>query len=123
MKKDIRTVCYDQDLNLETYRFEGIIQPFPNHFHDYYVIGFVETGTRILSCKNIEYTIKSGDILLFNPNDNHSCSQNDGGTFNYIGINIPVSTMLSLTEEILGKRDTLYFSQNVISSLCLQMHI
>lgn len=32
MKKEIRTVCYDDDLHLEAYRFEGIVQPFPNHF-------------------------------------------------------------------------------------------
>ena len=44
MQKEIRTVCYDDDLHLEAYRFEGIVQPFPNHFHDYYVIGFMEAG-------------------------------------------------------------------------------
>lgn len=49
MQKEIRTVCYDEDLHLEAYRFEGIVQPFPNHFHDYYVIGFMESGTRCLS--------------------------------------------------------------------------
>ena len=32
MQKEIRTVCYDDDLHLEAYRFEGIVQPFPNHF-------------------------------------------------------------------------------------------
>ena len=31
MQKEIRTVCYDDDLHLEAYRFEGIVQPFPNH--------------------------------------------------------------------------------------------
>lgn len=91
MKKEVRTVFFDDDLRLEAYRFEGIVQPFPNHFHDYYVIGFVEAGTRCLTCKNREYTIKPGDILLFNPNDNHSCTQNDGCTFDYMGINLPVS--------------------------------
>lgn len=34
MKKEIRTVCYDDDLHPEAYRFEGIVQPFPNHFHE-----------------------------------------------------------------------------------------
>jgi len=69
MKKEIRTVVYDDELHIEAYRFEGIVQPFPNHFHEYYVIGFVEDGERVLSCKNQEYTIKksankkSRDIL------------------------------------------------------------
>ncbi|MDE6836773.1 MAG: AraC family ligand binding domain-containing protein, partial [Acutalibacter sp.] len=62
MKKEVRTVVYDDDLHIEAYRFEGIVQPFPNHFHEYYVIGFVEKGERALSCKNQEYTVKRGDI-------------------------------------------------------------
>ena len=45
MKKEIRTVVYDEELRLEAYRFEGIVQPFPDHFHEHYVIGFVEGGT------------------------------------------------------------------------------
>ena len=65
MQKEIRTICYDDDLHLEAYRFEGIVQQFPNHFHNYYVIGFIEAGTRCLSCKNKEYTVSQGNILLF----------------------------------------------------------
>ena len=116
MQKEIRAVCYDDDLHLEAYRFEGIVQPFPNHFHDYYVIGFIEVGTRCLSCKNKEYTIGGGNILLFNPNDNHSCVQCDGGTLDYRGLNIPKETMLSLAEEITGQRELLVFSENVIKN-------
>ncbi len=121
MSKEVRTICYDDELNLEAYRFEGIVQPFPNHFHDYYVIGYVESGTRRLLCKNNQYIIKAGDLLLFNPNDNHGCTQNDEGTFDYMGINIPVDTMLSLTEEITGKHTLLGFSQNVITDSTLRI--
>lgn len=80
MKKETRTVVYDDELRIEAYRFEGIVQPFPNHFHEYYVIGFIEDGERCLSCKNQEYVITKGNIILFNPGDNHGCVQNDGGT-------------------------------------------
>ena len=63
MKKETRTVVYDDELRLEAYRFEGTQQPFPNHFHEYYVIGFVESGERCLSCKNKEYAIQK-DVPL-----------------------------------------------------------
>lgn len=116
MQKEVRTVCYDEDLHLEAYRFEGIVQPFPNHFHDYYVIGFIEAGTRSLSCRNKEYTIGQGNILLFNPNDNHSCVQCDGGTLDYRGLNISKETMSSLVEEITGEKALLGFSENVIKN-------
>ena len=67
MKKETRTVVYDDEIRIEAYRFEGIVQPFPNHFHEYYVIGFVEDGQRVLSCKNKEYRIEKGNVILFNP--------------------------------------------------------
>lgn len=114
MKKEIRTVVYDEDLRLEAYRFVGIVQPFPNHFHEHYVIGFVEDGTRKLSCRNKEYSIERGAIVLFNPGDNHACVQSDGGTFDYRGFNISKGTMLALAEEITGKRELPGFSENVV---------
>lgn len=116
MQKEIRTICYDEELHLEAYCLEGIAQSFPNHFHDYYVIGFIEAGIRSLSCKNREYTIKQGNILLFNPNDNHSCVQCDGRTLDYRGVNISKETMLSLVEEITGEKALISFSENVIKN-------
>ena len=66
MKKEIKTVVYDDELRIEAYRFEGIVQPFPNHFHEHYVIGFVEEGQRVLSCRNRDYGIECGNVVLFN---------------------------------------------------------
>lgn len=114
MKKETRTVVYDDELRIEAYRFEGIVQPFPNHFHEYYVIGFVEKGERCLSCKNQEYVIKKGNIVLFNPSDNHACVQSDEGTLDYRGFNISKDVMLDLAEEVTGKRELPGFSENVI---------
>ena len=105
MKKEVRTVVYDDELHIEAYRFEGIVQPFPNHFHEYYVIGFMEDGERVLSCKKQEYTITRGDVLLFNPGDNHACVQSDGGTLDYWGFNITKEVMLDLAEEAAGRRE------------------
>jgi AraC-like DNA-binding protein len=114
MKKETRTVVYDDELRMEAYRFEGIVQPFPNHFHEYYVIGFVENGKRCLSCKNKEYEIQNGNVVLFNPGDNHACVQSDDGTFDYRGFNISKEIMLDLAEEVTGKRELPGFSENVI---------
>lgn len=114
MRKEIKTVVHDDDLRLEACRFEGIVQPFPNHFHEYYVIGFVESGERCLSCRNQEYTIAGGDVVLFNPGDNHACVQTDGGTLDYRSLNITKGTMLDFVGEITGKRALPGFSQTVI---------
>ena len=44
MKKETRTAVFDEELRVEAYRFEGIVQAFPNHFHEHYVIGLMESG-------------------------------------------------------------------------------
>ncbi len=114
MKKEVRTIVYDEELRIEAYHFKGIAQPFPNHFHEYYVIGFVEDGQRKLYCKNKEYNLDKGSIVLFNPGDNHGCIQSDGKTFDYRGLNIPTEVMLDLAEEITSKRELPGFSENVV---------
>jgi len=114
MKKETTTVVYDDELRIEAYRFEGIVQPFPNHFHEHYVIGLVEDGERCLSCKNKEYNIKKNTVILFNPADNHACVDIDNGTFDYRGFNISKNVMLDLAQEITGKRNLPGFSKNII---------
>ena len=37
-----RHVYYDRDLEIEAYNLGGIVQKFPNHFHEFYVLGFIE---------------------------------------------------------------------------------
>lgn len=114
MKQEKRTVKYDAELKVEAYHFEGIMQKFPNHFHEYYVIGFIEKGQRRLSCKNREYTIEPGDLLLFNPQDNHTCEQIDGKTLDYRCINIQPDIMSKAVFEITEKKYLPYFTPQVI---------
>lgn len=114
MKQEIRTVKYDAELKVESYHFQGIMQKFPNHFHEYYVIGFIEKGQRYLSCKNKEYTIEPGDLLLFNPRDNHTCEQIEGKTLDYRCINIQPEVMSKALFEITGREYLPYFTPQVI---------
>lgn len=114
MKREIRTVVYDEDLNIEAYRFEGFVRPFPSHFHEYYVIGYIESGQRTLSCSDQEYAVRPGHILVFNPGDSHACVQSDGGTLDYRGFNISREVMLRLMEALDNRREPPVFSPNVI---------
>ncbi|MFW5437368.1 AraC family ligand binding domain-containing protein [Paenibacillus apiarius] len=114
MPNDKRTVSYDADLQIEAYWFEGIMQKFPNHFHDYYVIGFIEAGQRYLLCKDQEYIINPGDIIIFNPGDVHSCEQIDGKTLDYRCINIQPEIMKKTALEITGRKFFPNFSQAVL---------
>ena len=114
MRKEIKTIVYDKELRVEAYCFEGMRHPFPNHFHEHYVIGLVEGGQRVLSCKNKEYTIEKGNMILFNPGDNHACTQSDSGRFDYRALNISEKVMLDFAEEVTGQRRLPAFCKNVI---------
>jgi AraC-like DNA-binding protein len=71
-------------------------------------------GGRYLSCKNIEYVLRRGDIVLFNPEDNHTCAQAGSEALHYLGINISKSVMLRLVKEVIGNETLPRFSQNVV---------
>ncbi|HBF5316530.1 AraC family transcriptional regulator [Clostridioides difficile] len=114
MRQEERTVCFDRELKIEAYRFKGIMQKFPNHFHEHYVIGFIEKGQRYLSCKNKEYTTSTGDLLLFNPFDSHTCEQIDDKVLDYRCINIKPEIMKKTVFEITGKNYLPKFNQSVI---------
>ncbi|MPW25443.1 helix-turn-helix domain-containing protein [Alkalibaculum sp. M08DMB] len=97
-----RLVSYDNDLKIEALQFNGIMQKFPNHFHEHYVIGFVESGKRYMTCKNKDYTINTGDLLLFNPLDNHACHQIDNKPLDWRSINIKQDIMRETVKQITG---------------------
>ncbi len=107
-------VYFDRDLGLEAYQLSGIVQKFPNHFHEYYVIGFIEGGKRHLWCKNNEYDLNKGDLILFNPRDNHFCAPINGEFLEYRAVNIKPEVMLKAVQEITGEEFMPHFTQNVV---------
>ncbi len=116
MNNEVRTICYDEDLMIEAFRFERITRAFPNHFHDYYVIGLVESGSRKLDCKGKIYSINKGGMIIFNPGDNHGCQDISQESFSYIGLNISKKIMENVCREITGKKIQPYFSATLIES-------
>ncbi|MFE6167246.1 AraC family ligand binding domain-containing protein [Viridibacillus arvi] len=114
MLNEIRKIYLDADLDIEAYQFKGIMQKFPAHFHEYYVIGFIEEGQRYLVCKGKEYVINPGDLLLFNPYDTHSCEQIDGKTLDYRCINVKPEIMKKVMLGINGNEILPCFKQNVL---------
>lgn len=114
MSHEVREVCFDADLKVEAYRFEGIMQKFPKHFHDYYVLGFIEQGKRHLICNNESYIINSGDVVIFNPYDPHACEQIDGKTLDYRCLNIYPDVMRQYVLEITGTENLPRFTPTVL---------
>lgn len=106
-------IRFDADLNIEAYRFYGWLRKFPNHFHDYYVIGCICGGRRRLICHNEESVVESGDLLLFNPGDSHACEQVDNQALDWRCLNIKPEVIQARTREITGKDHLPRFSPPV----------
>ena len=113
-KSELRTARYDAELMVEAYLFQGMMQAFPNHFHAHYVVGFIERGRRNLSCKGAVYVIAPGDLLLFNPGDNHACACADGQPLDYRCLNMEPEVMEKAAFEITGERTLPEFSPPVV---------
>ncbi|MCQ4637383.1 AraC family transcriptional regulator [Anaerovorax odorimutans] len=113
-QQEQRYAYYDKDLDIEAYRLSGIVQKFPNHFHDYYVVGFIEGGRRHLRCRGKEYQLSGGDLVLFNPKDSHQCAPVNGETLEYRALNITEKRMRQAAADITGRDFVPHFGENTV---------
>lgn len=101
MKTISRTIKHDEVLGLEAFCLQGYAQPFPKHFHDYYVLGFVVSSERELLCNGLNLQVFPGNLLIFNPRDNHECvSTSRAPLLHYLGFNILKIELLKLVPEL-----------------------
>ncbi|MDD4835819.1 MAG: AraC family transcriptional regulator [Dethiosulfovibrio sp.] len=109
-----RSVYYDSDIGLEAYGFRGLVQEFPCHSHDYYVIGFVERSRRRFVCRGEESCISPGDVILIAPGESHSCHQFGEDPLDYRSLNIGADVMAMAMSETLGGDKLSVFGRNVV---------
>ena len=105
---------FDRELGIEAYRICGVARPFPVHFHEHYVLGYMERGARQVVCRGDEWVLKAGDVIVFNPGDGHGCVESDGKAMDYRGLNISQERMRELVGQATGARELPRFRENVI---------
>ncbi|MCC8165910.1 MAG: AraC family transcriptional regulator [Planctomycetes bacterium] len=101
MRPQRRAVRFDRDLGLEVCLFDGLSRGFPSHFHDYYVIGLVESGHGSLKVGGHKREYAGGDILVFHPMESHACEQTAGSPLTFRSFNIRPGAMA----EVVGGGD------------------
>lgn len=109
MKKIFCNLYIDDELGIEAYIYRGNAKKIPNHFHEYYEIGFIEYGARLVTCQSKEYKAISGDIVLFNPDDKHSCEAEIDDYLDYRCIHIPSTTLGNILQEHYGEKTLPHF--------------
>ncbi len=114
MEQEQRLVIFDADLQIEACQLKGIVQKFPNHFHEHYVLGFIESGSRSLVCKNKAYTVESGHLLLFNPFDSHTCQHIGHQPLDWRCIHIKEDILCKYAYEIAGCTSPPLFHATVV---------
>ena len=111
---ELRTARYDPELMVEAYQFQGVMQAFPSHFHEHYVVGFIERGRRKLTCRGEQTVTAPGDLLLFNPGENHACEGAADQPLDYRSLNIAPDVMAKAAREIFGGEGAPVFAQSVV---------
>ncbi len=106
----VKTVVCDRALGAVAYRFSGLAQPFPSHFHEHYVIGLVERGRRLLHCRGRVCPVSPGDLLVFHPGEPHSCEPCGGGLLDYRALNLPAPLLRDASGQLGAPR----FPENVL---------
>ena len=103
MGRNGRRAYYDRAFGMEGFSFQGIMQSFPNHFHDHYVIGCIERGERRMACGNREYLLRPGDLVLFSPGVNHACESLGNTPFSYHCFNLKPETVREAFRRVSGE--------------------
>lgn len=74
---------------VELVTLEGVVQPFPLHFHDFWTIGEIVYGRRRTTCRGEVRELGPGDLVLFGPGEVHGCQPVNGEPFFYRSIVVP----------------------------------
>lgn len=66
-------VPYPACPGVELVTLEGVVQPFPLHFHGFWTVGEIVRGWRRTVCRGEVHLLGSGDLVLFGPGEVHGC--------------------------------------------------
>ena len=87
---------------VEFVTLEGIVQPFPLHFHDFWTIGQMVGGRRRMTCRGEVHDLGPEDFVLFGPGEVHGCKPLDDAPLMYRSVVAPVGLLAQAFAESHG---------------------
>lgn len=71
---------------------------FERHSHDCFTLGVTLYGTQSFRCKGRRHDSQPGDLVLFNPEDDHDGNRGASSGFRYANWSVPRALVLDLTD-------------------------
>jgi hypothetical protein len=90
---------------------------FERHSHDCYAIGVTTHGTQQFRCKGREYVSRPGELVMFNPDEDHDGDRGSSAGFAYSIWYLPVALVQECMDADAGVAGSLYFSTHHLSDL------
>ena len=81
----------------------NVQRAFPRHVHDSYCVGLVERGMRVITTRDYETRITSGQVFVLNPAQPHSCHSIGADTLYHV-ISVRPDVMRSFVQSKTGER-------------------
>lgn len=83
---------------------------FERHSHDCYSIGLTTHGIQSFRCKGERHDSRAGDLVLFNPDEDHDGNRGSSGGFGYTMWYVPESFVRSCIDGDAGLTRPPYFA-------------
>ena len=94
---EVRRVCALRSVpGVEAISLEGVSQPFPRHFHDFWTVGAFARGRRRTSCGGRTLDVGPGQAVLFAPGEAHGCRPADDAALCYRSVTVPDALLARL---------------------------
>ncbi len=93
------TVFPGEDPGVELHELYGLLQPFPPHFHDHYVMGLITGGRRRMLLRfpsggegapSFSSEVREGDLVVIRPFEIHACESIEGSRMDWKSLRLPL---------------------------------
>ncbi len=87
---------------------------FDRHSHEEWSIGVTHAGQQVFRCRGANATSRSGNVIVFRPEDAHDGHAGDGGGFRYQMVYVPEATLAAWAAEHAGARQAPRFASALV---------